>query len=64
MMVRVVAHIDTLDNLHKILAGWEDAVAGDNGAEWLASRLRAAGVASGPGDPIEDADVDADPVEE
>jgi hypothetical protein len=49
MIVRVVAHIDTVDNLHRILAGWEEAMAGDHGAEWLADRFRAAGVSVGPG---------------
>jgi hypothetical protein len=64
MTVRVVAKIDSVDNLHKILDGWPDAMAGEKGAEWLAGRLRAAGVAIGVGDPIDDAGVDVDPVEE
>jgi hypothetical protein len=62
MTVHVVAQIATLDELHKILDGWAGAMAGDGGAEWLASRLRAAGVATGPEDPIPDLGVDVDPV--
>ncbi|HVA08877.1 MAG TPA: hypothetical protein VNG12_19250 [Acidimicrobiales bacterium] len=50
MLVRVVAHIDSVDNLHRILEGWQDAVPGENSAEWLAQRLRAAGVAVGSGE--------------
>ena len=51
MTVRVVAQIGTVDELHKILAGWQDAMAKDGGAEWLSSRLQAAGVAVGPETP-------------
>jgi hypothetical protein len=45
MTVHVVAQIDTHDQLEKILNGWQQAMAGDGGAEWLADRLRTAGVA-------------------
>jgi hypothetical protein len=51
LMVRVVAHIDSVDNVHKILDGWQDAMQADGGAEWLAARLRAAGVAIGTEEP-------------
>jgi hypothetical protein len=61
MTVQVVAQVATLDQLHKILDGWQGAMAGDGGAEWLAQRLRTAGVATGPGDPIPDEAVDVDP---
>jgi hypothetical protein len=61
MTVRVVAQIATHDELHKILDGWQVAMAGESGAEWLAERLRAAGVATGPGDPITDEGVGVDP---
>ena len=61
MTVRVVAQIGTLEELHRILDGWQAAMAGDRGAEWLASRLRAAGVATSE-DPTPDAGVDVDPV--
>ena len=64
MTVHVVAQIDSLDNLHKILEGWQDAVELNGGAEWLAERLRSAGVATGPADPIEDVEIKVDPVEE
>jgi hypothetical protein len=46
LMVRVVAKIDSVDNLHQILKGWEDAMGGADGADWLAQRLRAGGVAT------------------
>jgi hypothetical protein len=49
--VRVVAHIDSVDNLHHILDGWQDAMSADGGVEWLADRLRASGVAVAPGAP-------------
>jgi hypothetical protein len=48
MLVRVVATIDTVDNLHQIVQGWQEAMVGDSGVEWLADRLRAAGVAATP----------------
>jgi hypothetical protein len=64
MTVRVVAQIDSLDDLHRILEGWQDAVELDGGAEWLAERLRSTGVAVGPDDPIDDVHVDVDPVQE
>jgi hypothetical protein len=50
MAVRVVAHVDSVDSLHRILDGWEQAMAGENSVEWLAQRLRAAGVAAGSGE--------------
>jgi hypothetical protein len=61
MTVHVVAIIPTHDDLEKILDGWQKAMVGDGGAEWLAERLRTAGVALSPGDPVLDADVDVDP---
>jgi hypothetical protein len=61
LIVRVVAHIDTVDNLHSILDGWPAAMKADGGAEWLAARLRAAGVAVGVGNPISQPAVDPDP---
>ncbi|HUC05630.1 MAG TPA: hypothetical protein VL961_09530 [Acidimicrobiales bacterium] len=48
MTVHVVARIDSVDSLHRIVDGWQEAMAAGNGAEWLADRLRAAGVAVGP----------------
>jgi hypothetical protein len=56
MTVHVVAQIASHDELEKILAGWPEAMSGDGGAEWLAERLRAAGVAIGTEEPIPDAD--------
>ena len=61
MTVHVVAQIETLDRLHQILEGWQDAMTRDGGAEWLGEKLRGAGVASVAGDPIEDAAPDIDP---
>jgi hypothetical protein len=62
MTVHVVGQIPTHDDLERILAGWQDAMAGNRGAEWLAERLRAAGVAKDPSDPEPDPDVDVDPL--
>jgi hypothetical protein len=61
MTVHVVATIDSVDSLHQILDGWQDAMGQPDGATWLGDRLRAAGVASLPGDPIEDANLTSDP---
>jgi hypothetical protein len=61
MTVHVVAHIDSADNLHKILEGWAEAMAGPDGPGWLGDRLRAAGVAVGSDDPIEDQGVEVEP---
>jgi hypothetical protein len=53
--VHIVAKIDSVDRLHEILEGWQEAMSRDDGAEWLGQRLRSAGVAVGAGgDPIED----------
>jgi hypothetical protein len=61
MTVHVVALIDTHDQLEKILDGWQHAMVGDDGAEWLADRLRTAGVATTSEDPAPDAVADIDP---
>jgi hypothetical protein len=64
MTVHVIAHIDTVDQVHKILDGWQDVMlygSGEHGsaAEWLGKRLQAAGVAVGPpGDSLSTADPD------
>ncbi len=55
MTVHVIAQIDTKDDLHRILDGWQEAMGSDDAAQWLGDRLRAAGVAVGlPGDAIPD----------
>ena len=55
MTVHVIAKIDTVESVHRILDGWQEAMPRDDGAQWLGDRLRAAGVAVGPtGDPIAD----------
>jgi hypothetical protein len=61
MTVHVVALIDTHDQLEEVFAGWQDAMVAPNGAEWLAERLRTAGVATTPGEPGLDDDADIDP---
>jgi hypothetical protein len=48
MIVRVVAIIATVDELHRILDGWEEKMAEPNSIAWLADRLKAAGVLSPP----------------
>jgi hypothetical protein len=55
MTVHIIASIPTKDELHRILAGWQDHVSAQDGAQWLGDRLREAGVAIGPpGDIIVD----------
>jgi hypothetical protein len=55
MTVHVIAHIPSVDEVHTILKGWQEAMQGDHGADWLGDRLRAAGVTVGPPeDPIPD----------
>jgi hypothetical protein len=61
LTVHVVAHIDTADNLHKILDGWAEAMAGPDGPGWLGDRLRAASVAVGSDDPIGDGATEVEP---
>jgi hypothetical protein len=61
MTVQVVAQIPTLEDLHRILTGWQEAMASDGGAEWLGEQLRGAGVATDHGHPSADAERD-DPV--
>jgi hypothetical protein len=48
MTVHVIAHIPSVDQVHQILNGWQDAMRQEDGAQWLGDRLRAAGVADGP----------------
>jgi hypothetical protein len=55
--VHVIAKIPTVDDLHRILEGWQVAMReeGNQGTHWLGQHLMAAGVAVGPtGDPISD----------
>ena len=55
MTVHVIASIPTKDELHGILAGWQDHMSAKDGPQWLGDRLREAGVAVGPpGDIIVD----------
>ncbi len=53
--VHVIARIDSVESLHRILEGWQDAMRSEDATGWLGQRLRAAGVAVGPtGDPVSD----------
>jgi hypothetical protein len=55
MTVHVIARIDSVDSVHRILTGWQDAMHGEDATGWLGGRLREAAVAVGPtGDPITD----------
>ena len=53
--VHVIARIDSVESLHRILDGWQEAMHGEDATGWLGRRLRASGVAVGPtGDPVSD----------
>lgn len=43
--VTIIAHIESVDLLHRILDGWEEAMQSGK-VDWLAERLRVAGVAT------------------
>jgi hypothetical protein len=45
MTVQVVAHIRSHEELERVLDGWQAAMAGPEGVEWLARRLRESGTA-------------------
>lgn len=44
MTVVVIAHIETHDQLHEVMAGWQDSMNAPNSVGWLAGRLKTAGV--------------------
>jgi len=55
MTVHIIAKIPSVEDVHRILDGWQESMQSDLGADWLGDRLRKAGVAVGPGgDPIPD----------
>jgi hypothetical protein len=55
MTVHIIARIPTVGDVHRTLEGWQEAMQGGHGADWLGQRLRAAGFAVGQGrDPIPD----------
>ncbi len=55
MTVHVIARIPSVEDVHRILDGWQEAMQSDHGADWLGERLRTAGVVVGAeGDPIPD----------
>lgn len=46
LVVRPLGVVTTHERVEEILVGWPDAMAADQGVEWLAATLRAAGVVS------------------
>ena len=46
LVVRLLGVVTTHERIEEILVGWPDAMAADQGVEWLAATLRAAGVVS------------------
>jgi len=53
--VHVIAKIDSVESVHQILDGWQEAMRGKDATEWLGQHLRQAGVAVGlTGDPVSD----------
>ena len=44
MTLAVLCKIETQEELERILEGWEQAMHGPNGVQWLADRLRQEGV--------------------
>lgn len=43
--VRVLAHVNSREELEGALAGWEDAMAAPDSTRWVAERLKRAGIA-------------------
>ncbi|HUY22522.1 MAG TPA: hypothetical protein VMV22_09275 [Acidimicrobiales bacterium] len=48
LTVAVVGWVPDRDRLDQVLAGWQDAMTGDDSVSWLASRLRDEGVLNAP----------------
>ena len=48
VIVMVVGHVPTLEQVESILAGWPDHMAQPDGISWVAERLRANGVPATP----------------
>ena len=48
VLVVVVGHVPTLQQVESILAGWPDQMAKPDGISWVAERLRANGVPATP----------------
>jgi hypothetical protein len=48
VIVMVVGHVPTLDQVESILAGWPDQMTKPDGISWVAERLRANGVPATP----------------
>jgi hypothetical protein len=45
LIVDVIAHVPSTDELHRALSGWEDAMQTPSSVEWLRSRLSTFGAA-------------------
>lgn len=41
--VRILGVLDGRDRVHEVLTGWQDAMAGAGGLDWVAERVAAAG---------------------
>jgi hypothetical protein len=48
VIVMVVGHVPTLEQVESILAGWPDQMSKPDGISWVAERLRANGVPATP----------------
>jgi hypothetical protein len=48
VIVMVVGHVPTLEQVESILAGWPDQMSKPDGISWVAGRLRANGVPATP----------------
>jgi len=48
VIVMVVGHVPTLEQVESILAGWPDQMSKPDGVSWVAERLRANGVPATP----------------
>ncbi|MGC8463644.1 MAG: hypothetical protein ACP5P9_08255 [Acidimicrobiales bacterium] len=47
LLVRVVGHVATRQELERVLEGWQAAMPGPDSVSWVADRLRQHGVAAG-----------------
>ncbi|MDA8057648.1 MAG: hypothetical protein M0032_06685 [Actinomycetota bacterium] len=47
LLVRVVGHVATRQELDRVLEGWQTAMPGPDSVSWVADRLRQHGVATG-----------------
>ena len=45
LVVTVLGHLETRDEVEQLLQGWSEHMAGPDGVHWVADRLQAAGIA-------------------